>query len=181
MGVKNIVSYLNRNRIFTHDGGRWGIGQVHRILTRRIYKGEHDFNKRAKSKALNPESEVVIVPVPPIIERETFDAVQALPKARHPTVGRHAVKPQMLSKFARSARKRIRLGGGGYRRDHLRALAQRVELAEGEHRIEVSAAPDAGSERQRKSSAHSGIEVAEKEGFEPSDPLRDQRFSRPSH
>ncbi len=35
MGVKNIVSHLNRNRIFTRDGGRWGIGQVHRILTRR--------------------------------------------------------------------------------------------------------------------------------------------------
>ncbi len=41
MGVKNIVSYLNRNRIFTRDGGRWGIGQVHRILTRRTYMGEH--------------------------------------------------------------------------------------------------------------------------------------------
>jgi hypothetical protein len=29
----------------------------------------------------------------------------------------------MLSKFARAARRRIRLEGGGYRRDHLRALA----------------------------------------------------------
>ena len=44
MGVKNIVSYLNRKRIFTRDGGRWGIGQVHRILTRRTYMGEHEFN-----------------------------------------------------------------------------------------------------------------------------------------
>ncbi len=35
----------------------------------------------------------------------------------------------------RSARQRIRLVGGGYRRDHLRALAQRVEVAEGEVRI----------------------------------------------
>jgi hypothetical protein len=31
MGVKNIVSYLNRNRILTRHGGRWGIGQVPRI------------------------------------------------------------------------------------------------------------------------------------------------------
>lgn len=297
MGVKNIVSYLNRNRIFTRDGGRWGIGQVHRILTRRTYMGEHEFNKRSKSKELKPVSEIVVVPVPPIIDRETFEAVQKLLKARHPTVtpsavisgptlltglihcakcggamtirtgkggryryyacsmkarqgptacegmavpmdklddlvashleerllqpdrletilatvldrrqersdrqrehiaelnrraaesearlkrlyhaieagvadpddpalkdridclkairdqakadaeraqamlqnsGSQAVTPQMLSKFARTARHRIRLEGGGYRRDHLRALAQRVEVAEGEVRI----------------------------------------------
>ena len=297
MGVKNIVSYLNRNRIFTRDGGRWGIGQVHRILTRRTYMGEHEFNKRAKSKELKPVSEIVVVPVPPLIDRETFDAVQALLKARHPTVtpsavisgptmltglihcakcggamtirtgkggryryyacsmkarqgptacegmavqmdklddlvashleerllqperletilatvldrrqerserqrdhiaelnrraaesegrlkrlydaieagvadlddpalkdridglkairdqakadaeraqvmlqhsGSQAVTPQMLSKFVRTARERIRLEGGGYRRDHLRALAQRVEVADGEVRI----------------------------------------------
>jgi len=297
MGVKNIVSYLNNRRIFTRDGGRWGIGQVHRILTRRTYMGEHEFNKRSKSKALKPVSEIVVVPVPPIIDRETFDAVQVLLKARHPTVtpsaiisgptlltglvhcakcggamtirtgkggryryyacsmkarqgptacegmavpmeklddlvashleerllqperletmlatvldrrqerserqrehiaelnrraaesearlkrlydtieagvadlddpafkdridglkairdqakadaehtqamlqnsGSQAVTPQMLDKFAHAARQRIRLEGGGYRRDHLRALAQRVEVAEGEVRI----------------------------------------------
>ena len=297
MGVKNIVSYLNSRRIFTRHGGRWGIGQVHRILTRRTYMGEHEFNKRSKTKELKPVSEIVVVPAPPIIDRETFDAVQKLLKARHPKVtpsavisgptlltglihcakcggamtirtgkggryryyacsmkarqgptacdgmavpmdklddlvarhleerllqperletilatvldrrqerserqhehiaelnkraaesearlkrlydaieagvadlddpalkdridglkairdqakadaeraqamlqhsGSQAVTPQMLSKFARTARQRIRLEGGGYRRDHLRALAQRVEVAEGEVRI----------------------------------------------
>src|SRR3546814_3186235 len=49
--------------------------------------------------------------------------------------GQKAVTPQMLRKFASTARERIRLDGGGYRRDHLRALAQRVEVAEGEVRI----------------------------------------------
>ncbi|MGQ3670774.1 recombinase family protein, partial [Xanthobacter sp. TB0136] len=63
MGVKNIVSYLNSRRIFTRDGGRWGIGQVHRILTRRTYMGEHEFNKRTKTKELKPVSEIVMVPV----------------------------------------------------------------------------------------------------------------------
>ncbi len=119
MGVKNIVSHLNRNRIFTRDGGRWGIGigigQVHRILTRRTYMGEHEFNKRAKSKELKPVSEIVVVPFPPIIDRETLDAVQAL--------------------LAETARRHSRLEGGGYRRDHLRARAQRVEVADGEVRI----------------------------------------------
>src|SRR6267154_1100270 len=82
MGVKNIVSHLNTRRIFTRDGGRWGIGQVHRILTRRTYIGEHEFNKRSKAKELKPQSEVVVVPVPPLIDRETFDTVQARLKAR---------------------------------------------------------------------------------------------------
>jgi hypothetical protein len=51
---------LNARRIFTRDGGRWGIGQVHRILTRRTYIGEHEFNKRTKAKELKPVSEVVV-------------------------------------------------------------------------------------------------------------------------
>jgi len=37
--------------------------------------------------------------------------------------------------FARSARKRMRTESGGYRRDHLRALAQRVEVDQKELRI----------------------------------------------
>ncbi len=119
MGVKNIVSYLNRNRIFTRDGGRWGIGQVHRILTRRTYMGEHEFNKRSKSKELKPVSEIVIVPVPPIIDRETFDAVQALLKARHPTVTPSAVisGPTLLTGLIHCAKcggaMTIRTGKGG--------------------------------------------------------------------
>lgn len=52
----------------------------------------------------------------------------------------------MLNRFARNARQRMRLDGGGYRRDHLRALAQRVEVDEGELRIcriEGPASPNA--------------------------------------
>ncbi len=119
MGVKNIVSHLNRNRIFTRDGGRWGIGQVHRILTRRTYMGEHEFNKRAKSKELKPISEIVAVPVPPLIDRETFDAVQALLKARHPTVTPSAIisGPTMLTGLIHCAKcggaMTIRTGKGG--------------------------------------------------------------------
>jgi hypothetical protein len=47
----------------------------------------------------------------------------------------HAVTPQMLRQFAQTARKRMRADGGGYRRDHLRLLAQRVEVADKEVRI----------------------------------------------
>lgn len=49
--------------------------------------------------------------------------------------GAKAVTPQMIKIFAKTARQRLRIEGGGYRRDHLRALAQRAEIAEGEVRI----------------------------------------------
>ena len=45
------------------------------------------------------------------------------------------ITPAHVAAFARMARERIRLPGGGYRRDHLRALAQRVEVADREVRI----------------------------------------------
>jgi len=46
-----------------------------------------------------------------------------------------SITPQALKTFARTARKRMRTDGGGYRRDHLRALAQRVEVDRKELRI----------------------------------------------
>jgi hypothetical protein len=45
--------------------------------------------------------------------------------------GSMAVTPAVLRKFATTARRRLRQEGGGYRRDHLRAFAQRVEVGEG--------------------------------------------------
>jgi hypothetical protein len=42
---------------------------------------------------------------------------------------------QSIKAFARTARKRMRIEGSGYRRDYLRALAQRVEVDAQELRI----------------------------------------------
>src|SRR3546814_4265839 len=58
MGVKSITKHLNERRIFTRDGGRWGIGTVHRLLTRPTYAGRHEFNKRGKPKEIKPAIEV---------------------------------------------------------------------------------------------------------------------------
>jgi hypothetical protein len=49
--------------------------------------------------------------------------------------GSMAVTPAVLREFATTARRRLRQEGGGYRRDHLRAFAQRVEVGEGHVRI----------------------------------------------
>jgi site-specific DNA recombinase len=56
---------------------------------------------------------------------------------RSEAIGRAAttVTPKAIEIFARAARKRMRDDKGAYRRDHLRALAQRIEVAEKEVRI----------------------------------------------
>ena len=57
----------------------------------------------------------------------------------------------MVETFAETARERIRLPDGGYRRYHLRALAQRIEVAEGssDHGIARWIAADAGRRIKR--------------------------------
>ena len=85
LGVKAITCHLNERRIFTRDGGRWGLAQIHTILTRTTYIGEHRFNTRShKDRERKPESEVAVMAVPPLIDRETFDVVQAKLKSRNP-------------------------------------------------------------------------------------------------
>jgi DNA invertase Pin-like site-specific DNA recombinase len=100
MGVKAITCYLNERRIFTRDGGRWGVASIHQILTRTTYTGEHRFNKRSfKSREKKSESEVAVMACPPLIDRETFDTVQARLKARDPrmTPARITSGPTLLT------------------------------------------------------------------------------------
>ncbi len=86
MGVKAIVKYLNERKLHTRTGGRWGVGAVHRMLTRPTYIGRHEFNKRSKGKTLKPADQIIAVPVLPLIDQATFDAVQAHLKSRNPKV-----------------------------------------------------------------------------------------------
>ena len=97
IGAKAIVTHPNGKGIFTRDGGRRSIWQVHRILTRRTYIGEHRFRKCSKTGKANPPEEDVTVPVPPLLERETFDALEKSPKARNPKVAQpHVVTGPIL-------------------------------------------------------------------------------------
>jgi site-specific DNA recombinase len=131
LGVKSIASHLNRRRIFTRTGGRWGIGQVHRVLTRPTYVGRHEFNKRSKAKVLKPEAEVVAVEVPPLIDQATFDAVQAHLKSRNPKVtpARVVSGPTMLSGICCCAdcggAMTIRTGKSGRYRDYACSMKAR--------------------------------------------------------
>ena len=67
--------------------------------------------------------------------RDQAQADAARAAAMLESSAQQSVTPQMVQRFARRARERIRIDGGGYRRDHLRALAQRVEVADREVRI----------------------------------------------
>jgi site-specific DNA recombinase len=87
MGVKSITKRLNAAGIRTRDGGRWGIGAVHKVLTRTTYIGRHRFNTKLwKTREPKPEAEVVEMAVPPIIEVAEFEAVQTLLKTRSPAL-----------------------------------------------------------------------------------------------
>jgi site-specific DNA recombinase len=68
-----------------------------------------------------------------IRDQAQADAMRAL--AALDSAAQQPVTTTVLLKFAATARKRMRIEGGGYRRDHLRALAQRVEVADREVRI----------------------------------------------
>ena len=67
--------------------------------------------------------------------RDQAQADAARVAAMLETSGQQAITPHLVQKFARAARERIGIDGGGYRRDHLRAVAQRVEIADREVRI----------------------------------------------
>lgn len=84
MGVKSIATWLNEKGICTRDGGRWGVGAVHLLLTRPTYAGHHEFNRYGKDRRRNKVSEIVMVEVPAIVDQQTFDLVQARMKARNP-------------------------------------------------------------------------------------------------
>jgi DNA invertase Pin-like site-specific DNA recombinase len=120
MGVKSITKHLNEAGIRTRDGGRWGLGAVHKVLTRTTYIGRHRFNTTFwKTRERKPDAEVVEMAVPPIIEVAEFEAVQALLKTRSPalTAPRIVSGPTLLTGicFCASCGKAmtLRTGKGG--------------------------------------------------------------------
>ena len=87
LGIKEIVKRLNGEGCRTKRNARFGVGTLHGILTNRVYVGEWIFNRYdSKARKAKPVSEHIVVPVPAIIEREEFEAVQQTLKARNPRV-----------------------------------------------------------------------------------------------
>ena len=126
MGIKSITKHLNAAGIRTRDGGRWGIGAVHKVLTRTTYIGRPRFNTKIwKTRERKPETEIVEMAVPPIIDATEFGAVQALLKTRSPalTAPRIVSGPTLLTGICFCAgcgmAMTLRTGKGGRYRSRL--------------------------------------------------------------
>jgi site-specific DNA recombinase len=106
MGLKAIVNYMNE-RGLTRRGRPWAIGSLHDLLHDTTYVGTAYFNRTdSRAKTSRPAGEWIPVPVPSIIDREVFDAVQARLMERRPSrvPGRALSSPTMLAGIARCGR-----------------------------------------------------------------------------
>lgn len=130
LGVKAIATYLNARKLFTRDGGRWGVGAVHQILTRTTYVGRHVFDRHGGGEVPGGSSEGIIVPVPPLVDEATFSAIQAHLRSRNPkiTPPRIVNGPTLLTGLLHCARcggaMILRTGKGRYRYYSCRVKAQ---------------------------------------------------------
>src|SRR5215831_18935061 len=85
LGVKEIVKWLNGRGYRSRRGNSFGVGQVHKLLTNTVYIGRWKFNQASsKTGERKAENEVVEIPVPPIIEPDTFEQVRRQLQARSP-------------------------------------------------------------------------------------------------
>ena len=85
MGIKEITKHLNARGYRTRLGARFGVGTVHGILTNTVYVGAWSFNKRnAKTGQVKPQTEVIPISVPAMVDRTIFDKVQKTLKAKSP-------------------------------------------------------------------------------------------------
>lgn len=89
--------------------------------------------RHAHLAALYPALKDRIDSLKAICDQVKADAARA--EALLDSSGAKAITPQVVQAFVKSACERMRLDDGSYRRDHQRALAQRVKVAEGEVRI----------------------------------------------
>ena len=84
MGVKAIATHLSERGILRR-GLRFSTGSVYEILTSTTYAGRHYFNRfDSRTRRPHPPSQWVELPVPAIIDDQTFNTVQGLLQERNP-------------------------------------------------------------------------------------------------
>src|SRR5207249_2150310 len=80
--LREITVRLNRLPIVPKPprGRRWAKSTVRRILTSQTYAGRAYYNRRERTsdgtRRFRPESDHIIIEVPPVVERATFECVQ---------------------------------------------------------------------------------------------------------
>ncbi|NCA00884.1 MAG: recombinase family protein [Sphingomonadaceae bacterium] len=79
MGVKAVTTWLNGNGYRTRKGATFGIGPLHRILKNPCYAtGKWPYGRRdSRTGGMHDPSNIIEIPIPPIISMELFEQVQA--------------------------------------------------------------------------------------------------------
>ncbi len=89
LGIKNLTDPLNRSGYRTRSGGRWSKVKIGQRLADRTYIGEHHYNQvDGKTKRPKPQSEWVLIPVPPVVDLELFERAAKLRQQGRPSVKR---------------------------------------------------------------------------------------------
>ena len=92
IGISALAELLN-DRGARIRGKRFHTSNVHKILTNTAYIGYVLYNQRdSRTGEYRPEEEWVPIPVPPIIDEDTFYAARAQMAARDPRMGESAAK-----------------------------------------------------------------------------------------
>lgn len=85
MGIKDVVSWLNAKGYQTRQGGSFGVGALHHVLTNTAYTGRWKYGVRnSKTGEKHPEASIVEIAVPRILDDAVFDAAQTKLKAHNP-------------------------------------------------------------------------------------------------
>ena len=86
-GLKQIASWLNDRGHRTRQGGLWGIGALHQLVTNPVYGGRWRFNTvEARTRKRKTEAEHIYAEAPAIIDPAAFEAVQQVLRKRNPRV-----------------------------------------------------------------------------------------------
>lgn len=84
IGIKKIASWLNQ-RSYRYRGKPFHVSNVDAVLRRTTYAGTHYFNRSdSRSGERRPREQWVPMKVPPIIDEQTFQSVQARLAERNP-------------------------------------------------------------------------------------------------
>ena len=92
VGITGLAQHLNE-RGYRLRGKCFSVGTLHAILTNPVYIGQAIYNQRdSRTGEARPETEWVMIPVPPIITEEVFYAVKKQMADRDPRMGETALK-----------------------------------------------------------------------------------------
>lgn len=123
-GLKNIVTYLNKNGHKPRSGGNWGKSTVAAVLRNESYIGWTVFNKRDKKtygKQFKPKDQWIIIKNThePIISEELFNKTQKLIEKRQPKnqPAQVSASTYLLSGLMRCGKCNSSYGVTGYGRD----------------------------------------------------------------